>query len=192
MTGKKIDRRVKYTKTMLKDSLVELLRDQHVSTISIKALCEKADINRSTFYAHYKDQYDLLHQMEAEVMENVTMYLDKQTIGRNTERLPNHLLTHILEYARNNAELFQVLLSENSDYLFQKDIIGLSNIFSLQFNQKMDAKLKDYLKEFGTAGCISIFQKWLKEGMTESPEELSGLIVNVLQFGMFGLQKDLE
>jgi AcrR family transcriptional regulator len=70
MTSEKLDRRVKYTKKVLKESLVEILEKKNIDKITIKEICEKADINRSTFYTHYYDQYDLLHQIENEYPRN--------------------------------------------------------------------------------------------------------------------------
>ena len=181
MNENKLDRRVKYTKTMLTNALVQLMKQQHISTISVKSLCDLADINRSTFYAHYNDQYDLLHQVKEEVMNNVRQHLGKVFPENFDDKVPVFVLTHIFEYAKENSELFQVLLGENSDYLFQKDIIELSQIVSSQNNKTLDARTKEYLKEFRTAGCISVVQKWLKDGTAESPEEMSNLIGCLLQ-----------
>jgi AcrR family transcriptional regulator len=60
------DRRVKYTKMVLKDSLIKLMQEKPISRITIKAICEDADVNRATYYSHYKDQFDQLNQIEAE------------------------------------------------------------------------------------------------------------------------------
>lgn len=176
MNENKLDRRVKYTKKMLKNALVQLMKQQHISTVSVKALCELADINRSTFYAHYNDQYDLLHQVEQEVMDNVRCYLKKVMTESFDIKAPVIVLTCIFEYAKENSELFQVLLSENSDHVFQKDVIELSQIVSTRSSDTLDERVKEYITEFRTAGCISISQKWLKDGTIESPEEMSDLI----------------
>lgn len=58
------DRRVKYTKMILRQSLIEVLKEKPISRLTIKELCERADINRATFYSHYSDQFDLLKQIE--------------------------------------------------------------------------------------------------------------------------------
>ncbi len=180
MKEKTIDRRVKYTKFMLKEALVELIREQHISNITVKALCEKADINRSTFYVHYSDPYDLLHQIEKEVLSNVMLYLEEQE--RNTE-CPDFQLTNILEYAKENIGLFEALLGENSDYVFQNDILELSQIISSQYNMNMDETEKKYIKEFGATGCISVFKRWMQDGAKESPEYISDLLMKVVQWG---------
>ncbi len=188
MKKSKTDRRVKYTKTMLKNALVQLMQKHHISGISVKSLCETADINRSTFYAHYTDQYDLLRQTEEEVMTNIRLHLEKQDYKNN---LPVSLqvLTRILEYAKENADLFKVLISENCDFAFQKDILEFSHVVSSQYNKTLNERTKDYLQQFGIAGCISIFQKWLKDGTVESAANMSALIIQALQFGIVSFQK---
>ena len=130
MNPMKTDRRVKYTKKLLTDSLVGLLQHRHISSITVKELCELADINRSTFYTHYRDAADLLNQIEAEVYENMKRHVEKQ--GYKEEALPvsQQMLTSILEYAKGNAELFKALLSENCDFAFQKSILELSEVLS--------------------------------------------------------------
>ena len=71
----KDDRRVRYTKMVLKDSFISLLEKKDISQITVKEICENADINRATFYSHYTDVYDLLKKIESELLENDTVYL---------------------------------------------------------------------------------------------------------------------
>ncbi|HOO51317.1 MAG TPA: TetR/AcrR family transcriptional regulator C-terminal domain-containing protein [Alphaproteobacteria bacterium] len=184
MDPSKTDRRVKYTKKMLTDSLVGLLQHQHISSISVKELCELADINRSTFYTHYRDAADLLSQIEAEVYENVKRHIEKQ--GHKEAALPvsQQMLTSILEYAKDNVELFKALLSENCDFAFQKDILELSEIISSRNTFDVDARIKDYLRTFSIAGCISLFQEWLKSGAIESPAWIAEMTLRFLQKGV--------
>ena len=188
MKEAKSDRRVKYTKTMLKNALVQLMQKQHISSISVKSLCETADINRSTFYAHYTDQYDLLSQIEEEVISNIRLHLEKQDY-KNKLPVSLQVLTRILEYAKENADLFRVLISENCDYAFQEDILELSHIVSSQYNKALDERTKGYLQSFGIAGCISIFQQWLKDGTVESAANMSALIIQTVQHGIISFQK---
>ncbi|MGN1382319.1 MAG: TetR/AcrR family transcriptional regulator [Eubacterium sp.] len=58
------NQRVRLTKTLLKNSLTELAETTPLEKISVKSLCSRAGINRSTFYTHYGSPYDVLHDME--------------------------------------------------------------------------------------------------------------------------------
>lgn len=79
-----------------------------------------AGINRSTFYTLYKDQYDLLNK-----------YLKKQDFN-HSNRISVQVLTRILDYFKDNFELFRALLSENCDFAFQKDILELAQVIWAQ------------------------------------------------------------
>ena len=70
------DRRVKYTKMVLKNSLIKLMQEKPISRITIKAICEDADVNRSTYYSHYQDQFDQLNRIEMEFIDGINEYLD--------------------------------------------------------------------------------------------------------------------
>ena len=62
--GKKIDRRVRKTKQQLQDGFIYLRKQKDLKEITVKELCELTDLNRGTFYLHYKDIYDLSEQLE--------------------------------------------------------------------------------------------------------------------------------
>ncbi len=179
----KVDRRVRYTKALLKGALVDMLQEQHISSISIKALCERADVNRSTFYAHYKDQYDLLEQVEEEVNDNLRKSLSGE-IFKEYKDVSNGMLTRILEYLKKNATLCKVLLSSNSGFRFQDNIIALAQLVTDQMVPNEDVRNQEYLNLFGVTGAISVVQKWLDDGMIETPAQISELILRASMYGL--------
>ena len=65
----KTDARVKYTKMVLKKALMELMQHKPVNKITVKEICERAELNRATFYAHYSDCFDLLESIEEDLLE---------------------------------------------------------------------------------------------------------------------------
>lgn len=60
---KKTDARVRYTQKVLKDSLLRLLEKKPINKITVKEVCELAELNRATFYAHYTDCFALLESI---------------------------------------------------------------------------------------------------------------------------------
>lgn len=101
------DRRVRVTKMILRDSLVELMREKPLHEISIKAICEQADINRSTFYHHYGSQYDLFDDIVQEISNSIWKIIDASK--KKKEKFVK-MLTEILTFCETNRDFFIVLL----------------------------------------------------------------------------------
>ena len=71
MAGVKGNRRILYTKKIIKESLIELLENKKIHQITVTDICKSANINRGTFYTHYKDAYDLLQSMEDDLFNQI-------------------------------------------------------------------------------------------------------------------------
>ena len=69
------NRRTQMTKLLLRTALIELMQEKPITQITIRALCEKADLNRTTFYLHYTDQMALLEDVERQVMEQTVEHM---------------------------------------------------------------------------------------------------------------------
>ncbi|MDF2873149.1 MAG: transcriptional regulator, TetR family [Anaerocolumna sp.] len=186
MKIEKVDRRVKYTKLFLKESLVELMREHPISKISVKMLCEAADINRSTFYAHYTDQYDLLKQLELEVIVELEKHITKDAFSQKTAQTILSM-NQILDYISKNADIFKILLSENGNSTFQKEIMILAQekiISDILNNPDIDERTSAYLQCFVVTGALSMVQKWLHDDMIESTEKMSEFASKILYNGV--------
>ena len=68
-----VDRRVRKTRRQLRECLITLLKEKKVQDITVRELTDMADLNRGTFYLHYKDVFDLLEKTEAELQEDFKM-----------------------------------------------------------------------------------------------------------------------
>ncbi|MCW3166913.1 TetR/AcrR family transcriptional regulator [Chryseobacterium sp. 09-1422] len=71
------DRRIQYTKKVLREALFELLQEKELSQISITELSKTADVNRNSFYRHYTVPLDILLELEEEVFEKLSAVLRK-------------------------------------------------------------------------------------------------------------------
>jgi AcrR family transcriptional regulator len=177
MEEKKMDRRVKYSLMVIKDSFIKLLKQRPISKITIKEICDDADVNRATFYAHYSDQYDLLHQIEQELIDGINQYLNGHDLN-NISEAPVEMLEKILEYIKVNSELFHLLLNSNGDIQFQQEvtkIIGKQHFSSMATDQENS----EYMFLFFASGAIGVILKWLEDGMKKPVREMAGLILGL-------------
>lgn len=77
-----LDRRVRKTRRQLKECLTRLLKEKKIQDITVRELAEMADINRGTFYLHYKDVFDLMDQIKNDLVEEVESVLDAPSRSR--------------------------------------------------------------------------------------------------------------
>lgn len=189
MTSSKLDRRKKYTRMILKDSLMKLLNEKPITSITVKEICERADINRSTFYAHYSDQFDLLDKMEDEIIEDMKGYLSQYDFEKEKDAL--QLIEKLLEYFASKHEVCKTLLNEKIDTTFQKKVMDTANHF---FKQKwagvnrFDQDISEHLSTFVISGSIHVVKNWLLGGMNKSPREMAEIINNLINKGLWGMK----
>ena len=172
------NRKTRYTQMVLKDSLIELMKEKPLPQITIKELCEKADINRSTFYTHYEDQYQLLKSIEDETLSWVEEII--AGFSGKTEKADFIMnIEKVFEYLIGNKNHIQVLMSEQGDIDFQRNL--LIEIYKqcgrwLTNDLNTDVAKSDLYFVFLVNGSVGLIQHWLKTGMKESALEMSELV----------------
>ncbi|WP_033165428.1 TetR-like C-terminal domain-containing protein [Clostridium sp. KNHs205] len=170
---KKENQRIKLTKTLLKNSLIELMHTKPISKITVKELCENADINRSTFYLSYTDQFALLKEIEEDLLLNAREHLKKIDSDLNSL----HYLKELLYYMKANSDIFYTLLCRQENMSFQTAFINTSiGNLEINLNLQCDEKTSNYIYRYVIMGCLSLITKWFEAGFDMSPEELAEMI----------------
>lgn len=176
---KDTDRRVKYTKMVLKQSMISLLSTKPLSRISVTELCKQADVNRGTFYAHYKEPYELFKQIEDDFMEEI-LHSYRNYSCKTLEEANNELFK--LFYT--NREMCRMLLGENNDDEFIRRLMDLIHDF---FKQRWQFKLdeiqlpEEYVYDYVAAGCFEIVKRWLQSDKDIPPEEMAGMVTYMVK-----------
>ena len=106
----KTDARVRYTRRVIKESLLRLLEDRPVKRITVKEVCEAAQINRATFYAHFTDCFDVLNQMENDLLADFERSLSFASVVDVVD-----MIERIYAMIDQNAEVCRVLIFQNKD-----------------------------------------------------------------------------
>ncbi|HSK69859.1 MAG TPA: TetR-like C-terminal domain-containing protein, partial [Candidatus Limnocylindria bacterium] len=141
---KKENRRVRYTRLALRESLLSLLQSNPINKITVSRICEQADVNRSTFYLYYSDGYDLLEKIEEELYQELA-----DAIERFGVRLPSvDVLRRVYEIIYKNRDLCRVLFGEYGDKEFLRRVGAVAREKSLQeWKRQMtgaDEEMLDY------------------------------------------------
>lgn len=184
MVKRGLDRRVQMSKSFLKEALISLLKEKMISQISVTQLCEVADVNRSTFYAHYSDIYDLLHEIENEIIEQLVESLHHYV---EYDEDPIVMTEKLIQFIGSKHDTCEVLLSEHSNSTFEQKIRKVAHQFVLSDWKSMtitDERLIDYISAFIISGSMEVVKNWLYNGRDRTPKEIAQLINELAYNGM--------
>ena len=179
------------TAVRMDEALIELLETQEFSYISVKSICEKAGVNRSTFYLHYENTSDLLAETLQYILDSFTSCF--QTDAKSTiEKIQDapidklHFLTEdylvpYLEYIKKNRRIYQAAF-ENKAYETDKKYSGLYTYILEPILGRFGFAEKDrkYVSAFYIRGIIGIVNEWVEDGCKEAVSEMASLIIKVV------------
>lgn len=181
MAGIKGNRRTLYTKKIIKESLIDLLQDKRIHEITVTDICKKSDINRGTFYSHYKDAYDLLKSIQDELFNQISIYIEETPV----EDYKDVLLLKALELIYDNKDLCKILFSKQMETSLMDRIIYVaskSEIDKMLGTSNVNNIFLDYFIKYTVGGVVSVIQTWLEKDLNESPEEIAKIINNIISF----------
>lgn len=187
------DQRTRLTRMLLRKSLTGLLQQKPIQSITIKELCAAAGINRGTFYAHYTDIYDLLSQIEEEMLADFQEAM-RPLLDDADSLTPTKITTGIFNCIKENADLCIVTLGPYGDKKFAARLLAIGQEHFLQsytkcFEGATRTQL-EYYYTFVSSGCIGILEKWLHDGMTTSAAQVAEMAESIMVNGVFFLHQD--
>ncbi|CQR55580.1 TetR/AcrR family transcriptional regulator [Paenibacillus riograndensis] len=173
MSDKKTDHRVRYTKMVIKESLLKLLTERSINKVTVTDICREAGINRNTFYTHYANQFELLSTIENDLYEEI-----KQVVISSSN--PQNLSYELCKYIKANKIICEVLFSEHGDKELLERILYISHDITIEkWRQQVkyfDQPLFESWYTFTAHGSIAIIKKWVNSGLKESPSKVAAFI----------------
>jgi AcrR family transcriptional regulator len=190
---KRVDPRVKRTRAILRQSLMELIPEKGYEAITVGEITDRATLNRATFYLHYRDKDDLLSQSTKEVWDELTARNPLPVAEDGTLSLNETFITiktdfeHLAEY----EDFYRVMLGKR----------GLSE-FSHQMQEHVYESTRYRVKSalgalpsgpvpieivlrFIAAAYVGVMQWWLEQERPYSPEEMASILISLYNESLF-------
>lgn len=171
------NQRIRLSKTLLKDALIQLLQEKPIGKITIFELCGRAQINRTTFYKYYGSQYDLLDDIERDLFTE----LDRNLLSNCQDEFQN--LKKVMEYLLEEQEKCTVLINTVPDQEFSEKLFNLPAIHALikdRIPPGYTQAQREYIRIFVCQGGYAIIRKWLNDENREPPEEIAEVISSLV------------
>lgn len=184
MPETKSNRRVRFTRSALREALIDLILEKPLASITVKDICARADINRSTFYLHFKDVTDILRTTEDEIIANMRTHTPT---SEQRFRAPEEVQTYFTEFLNiikstpRMMKAIQVLCSEQGDPYFVRKLQNMTyeaflNGWDIHMMPKMSENQKLLVYSYLISGMVSMLSAWA----TKAPEVPTGQVVELL------------
>lgn len=180
----KENRRIKMTKMLLNDSFLKLLEKRPLARVTVKDICDDADLNRSTYYRYYTDPYDQIEKLKSNLIEEMFSYIDtsKNTSLNDFSKLYS-VIKKMLDYMQTKKDTFRILLSNNGDISLQKDLLTVFAEKLLPSNFKITEEYSPLLQKyiFICNGSFGMIYYWLITNVDETTDELAKQITTFIK-----------
>lgn len=175
---RKPDRRVVKTKKAIRNAFAKLLYEKPIDKITIKDIADTADINRKTFYNYYSGVYQLIDEIENEVidsLENATKDMSIEDYLNN----PYILFDKITEIINSDQDFYGYLLRMNTNVSLVSKIVDLLKAKvkeGIMSKFDVDEAQLDVLIEYTISGMIAVYRNWFNSNKSMSLEEVSKIM----------------
>lgn len=152
------------TKSNLKEAFWSLYVQKPIDKITVKEITDIAGYNRGTFYLYYKDTYDVLAQIEDELLDVVHSLITQWLKEDALHNLSLHM-AHLMELGQTYSSYMGVLLSDKGDPMFASKLKGaLRPLIICWLNLDTSDEIRtSFLSEFYCSGLLSVISRWLCE-----------------------------
>lgn len=180
------DARVRYTRMIIEQSFLELLKEKPVSKITVTELCQKAQINRATFYKHYLDVPDLLEKIEEQLFEEI------RTVFTSADVELYAFLLKMLRYTCQEKDRYMALGGDNGDpnLMTKTFLVCYESAYPLLSRNipNLTESERQMLYHYLSQGAGGILTWWVKEGMKVPPEDVAQFVLDVCSITADGIQ----
>ena len=182
----------KYFNTAIKmdEALIALLEKKDFAYITVKEICDKAGVNRSTFYLHYENTSDLLKETTRYIIDKHLAYYSAETKSislryENCKKgelifVTEKYLTPYLTFIKENQKLFKIAIQQFNDMnfgeVYENMFFHIFNPILVQFN--VVERERSYVMKFYLTGIFAIVMEWLDKNCSDDMNTVIKIITD--------------
>ncbi|OCT11431.1 transcriptional regulator [Paenibacillus pectinilyticus] len=183
------NRKVQYTKRVIRESYLSLLSKKPIGKITVAEICKLADINRGTFYQHYKDVYHL-----QEIIEDELYIKFERMQPLRKENNFSAITFAAVSLIYEEKELCHSILGKHGNTPFIERVFDLCRQNTFEMYEKIGISGSDsnYIYNYLLSGSTGIIQTWVESDFNEAPEAIVNYIDNLSRKGLSAYSKHVN
>lgn len=178
--NKKNNKQFQGSAVRMEQAMLELMNCFPFEKITVKTICDRAGVNRSTFYTHYSDIYDMIEQMENNLRKKL---MERYPVPGSVKPLSVESFLPFLIFIREHKDFYRIALKTRREFPIKQGFESLWNQIikplCLKAGITSEKEMMFYWIGF-QAGFTMILRYWVENDCTESVEQLAEIIHHVI------------
>ena len=174
MSEKQENRRVRLTKRLMKDALLELLEKEELVNITVTAICKTADVHRSTFYDYYRDPAELLRETEQDFLDQIPA--PSPVTDPKDQQMIIEASTVFFDYVKTNEKAFRILFRELSDSSFSNKMVEFLCSGYISVSDNTDETTARFIRLYIANGTVGMMREWINAGFPVSSRRIAEMM----------------
>lgn len=177
------------TALLMDEALLLLLEKKEYEFITVKEICEKAGVNRSTFYLHYESIDDLLYETIEMINRRISEKFNNAKINISSLTkdslflIEDKYLIPYLECIKENKKIYKII--HNNPFLFKNQEVfkKMYDTFFKTILDKYEVPIdeQEYIFSFYSFGLVAIVQKWIDNDCEDDIDKIREIMKKVIK-----------
>ncbi|MDR3573467.1 MAG: TetR/AcrR family transcriptional regulator [Anaerolineaceae bacterium] len=191
MTAPKNDRRILRTRKLLEEALITLIQEKDYAEITIQDIADRADVNRVTFYLHYRDKQELLENSADTIFNDLMAKINPLTGENFRLDIPPESMTLVYSFIAENARFYRIVLGENGipflvnrlrKYLAELTIQRYQMVTSPDSKRPIPLEI---VAQYAAGSIIGLISWWLENDMPIPPDQFAHQTLLLTAYGTY-------
>ena len=187
---RRTDPRTRKTKRAIRNAFAKLLSEKEIKDITVRDVAELAEINRKTFYRYYSGIYQVVDEIENEIVRSYEQILGEIDFRQDIEK-PYRIIEHLTATISTDLDFYGCLLSMRGNVSLVSKISEMLKAKTMEtlllLHVSIDANAADIMLEYAISGMVAVYQHWFNTGRRESIELLSETLSALAFSGINGI-----
>ena len=162
------------TKRLMKDALLELMEDQELVNISVTAICEAADVHRSTFYKYYTDPADLLREIEEDFLSRIPA--PPQVLDLQNQKALLAQTSEFFDFIKENRQAFRILFNDSSGNSFTARLVDFLCDGYVPVRADTDELSSRFTRVYIANGTVGMMREWVNSDFPFSSQKIAEMM----------------
>lgn len=180
-----------HTRKSIQNTFMTLVQEEGFQNITVKKIAQQAGINRGTFYLHFVDKFEVMEQVQKELLADLHERIDKIAPREAFLAVKQQQLyppfVAIFQFVSDHATSLRAILGEQGDPSFARKI---KQVFGETLGERLieinpsakDKEFRQYLLAFLTSAILGVIQEWLDNYEKQTVDEMAKIHFKLLEF----------